>query len=476
MSSRALYDKLGRAVVQVVVKSRAPRTYEPWDLKFQETASASACVVEGHRILTCAHAVTHAIQVHVQKAGDPRMYKAAVVALDHDRELALLSVEDPGFFDGTIPVTFGGLSHQQDEITVWGYPRGGTTLSITSGVVSRIEVVASGHARRSMLALHTDAFATYGSSGGPVFQHDRMVGVVIQGDGDSEGRIAHIVSAPVIESFFDDLADGVISGVPDLGVCWQKIENPDLAASLGLRDTESGVLVVEVVRGSSAWGRLQAGDVMTSLDGAPVAGDGTVLLRERQPVDFSAIVSRHQVGETVALDIVRQHTRLTIDVVLARRVELVGSSRSGQADRYYIHGGLVFQPLTYEYLDVWKDRIDARLVGHARYGLPTEERDEIVVLSQVLAHDVNVGYHDAVMLVVSRINGTAIRNLGDVPDAFERPTGRFHVIEVEGLGRRDAGGPHELGSRLVLDVDKARRAHAEILAQHGIGSERSRVL
>ena len=53
---------------------------------------------------------------------------------------ALLTVEDDEFWEGLHPVRFGKLPVLQDPVTVVGFPIGGDTISVTSGVVSRIEV------------------------------------------------------------------------------------------------------------------------------------------------------------------------------------------------------------------------------------------------------------------------------------------------------------------------------------------------
>jgi hypothetical protein len=58
--------------------------------------------------------------------------------------VALLDVEDPAFWEGVSPLSFGPLPRLQDAVAVVGYPIGGDTISVTAGVVSRIEVGAGG--------------------------------------------------------------------------------------------------------------------------------------------------------------------------------------------------------------------------------------------------------------------------------------------------------------------------------------------
>jgi hypothetical protein len=45
----------------------------------------------------------------------------------------------------------------QDAVTVVGYPIGGDTMSVTSGVVSRIEVTSYVHGAAELLGIQIDA-------------------------------------------------------------------------------------------------------------------------------------------------------------------------------------------------------------------------------------------------------------------------------------------------------------------------------
>ena len=66
---------------------------------------------------------------------------------------ALLTVSDDEFWEGVSPVEFGSLPALQDAVTVVGYPIGGDTISVTSGVVSRIEVLSYVHGSTELLGL-----------------------------------------------------------------------------------------------------------------------------------------------------------------------------------------------------------------------------------------------------------------------------------------------------------------------------------
>ena len=82
----------------------------------------------------------HAVQVRVKRRGDDKKFLARVLAIGTECDLALLTVDDEAFWKGLEPMHLGELPSLQESVAVVGYPVGGDTISVTAGVVSRIEV------------------------------------------------------------------------------------------------------------------------------------------------------------------------------------------------------------------------------------------------------------------------------------------------------------------------------------------------
>lgn len=76
----------------------------------------------------------------MKRRGDDQKFLARVLALGVDCDMALLTVDDDAFWEGVEPLEFGPLPRLQDNVAVVGYPIGGDSISVTVGVVSRIEV------------------------------------------------------------------------------------------------------------------------------------------------------------------------------------------------------------------------------------------------------------------------------------------------------------------------------------------------
>ena len=107
-------------------------------------------------------------------------------------DVALLTVDADAFWAGLRPLEFGGLPRLQDAVAVVGYPIGGDTISVTSGVVSRIEVLSYAHGSTELLGIQIDAAINSGNSGGPVFNsRGECVGIAFQsltGDAENIGK------------------------------------------------------------------------------------------------------------------------------------------------------------------------------------------------------------------------------------------------------------------------------------------------
>jgi hypothetical protein len=132
---------------------------------------------------------------------------------------------------------------------------------------------------------------------------------------------------------------------------------------------------------------------------------------------------------------------------------------------YYIKAGLIFQPLTVNLLKLWGRKwyhnAAKNLLYYYKHGRPTRKRKELIVLVNVLADDINLGYHDVEDRVITQVNGKRISNMKDLINAFEQHNGDYHEIVDES------------GYRIVLEKDKVDLHEQKILKRYNVGSDRS---
>ncbi len=456
-----------RSVVKVHTVADPPDYEQPWQTRGATSCTGSGAIVAtaaGPRIITNAHVVENQTYVEVRRYGRSQKVVAEVEAAGHDCDLALLSTSEPEFFEGTQPLRLGPLPSLTDRVSVCGYPIGGDRLSVTEGVVSRIEMYPYAQSQRPLLAIQLDAAINSGNSGGPVFKGDVMIGVAFQSLEDAEA-IAYAIPTQVIEHFLRDAAGGNPDGFPDLGIKWQRLESSSHRKYLGLRSKDGGVLVTRVDYQGSSAGVLQEGDVLLELGGEPIAADGTIPLRGGGLVDHSHLVTTHLVGESLPALVWRRGKRKECGVPLTTPQRLVPGPRYDVRPTYYIFGGLLFVPLSRDFLkswggEWWRNAPD-ELMTLYESGLKSPARDEVVVLQKVLAHAVNQGYHDLENLVVSEVNGGPLQNLGAIIETVE--------------GCRDAYVQFKLadGRQLVLDREMAIKRGPSLLRRYSVPYDRS---
>ena len=456
------------AIVKIYTYHSIPDYQSPWSMRGTFNSTGSGCIIKGKRILTNAHVVSDQTFIQVRRNGDSRRYEAKVVSVSHAADVALLSVEDPGFFEGVEPLDLGTLPKAQQEVLVYGFPLGGDTLSITKGVISRIEHQTYTHSSCSFLAVQIDAALNPGNSGGPAIVNDKVVGVAMQGISQAD-NIGYIVPVPIIDHFLDDMEDGRYDGFPSLGVIMQGMENPDLKKKNDMPETQSGMLVVKALRGSPAEGSLQGGDVLISIDGHEIADDGTVEFRPKERTSMSYFIQEKQIGEKIRVGLLRAGKKTEVEVVLGRPMEMDRLIPLEQYDRmptYFIFGGLIICPLSVNYLKSWGpnwyDTAPEELVGMLGSNFITDEADEVVLVQKVLAADVGRGYQDIANWIVTEVNGQKIKNLRELVQRVDQAGADSFVIFK-----------NKLGNQVVLRKDKAARSLPKILETYRIQKDRS---
>ncbi|MCX6938488.1 MAG: trypsin-like peptidase domain-containing protein [Verrucomicrobia bacterium] len=461
-----------QAVVQILTASQTPDFDAPWRFDSVRRSTGTGFVIEGGRILTNAHVIAWAKQILVRRYQDPRLLPARVVYAGHDCDLAIVELLDPKGLEGVSPLTLGELPAVQSTVVTIGYPAGGEQISFTRGVVSRIEMQAYAHpGNRSLLAVQTDAAINPGNSGGPVLQEGKVAGVAFQGIPGLQNA-GFFIPPEVVRHFLKDVADGRYDGVPLAGVTLEPLQNPAYRRQLGLADDGRGARVDALRPDGAAMRVLRRDDVVLEVGGLAVGSDGMVLYRGNR-VSASVAFQQPQSGEPVRLKIWRDRAELTLDLPMeAYRGDRLAGRSYDTLPRYFVHAGLVFTPLSADYLEtVGRPGRDNLWAGLAKLiyelrGRPLEEpatvRAEPIVLATILPHPVNADFSMRGGALVNRINGVRIERLEDVIRALSENQGERHVLEFDGPDQ----GPLEAINRAA-----AAAAHTEILRTYAIPSD-----
>jgi S1-C subfamily serine protease len=456
---------VNKAVVKIYTTSSSPNYYYPWRMGSSKNSTGSGSVIRGRRILTNAHMVADHTFIQVRSYGNPQRYNARVLYVSHESDLALLTVDDETFFKDIEPLELGELPATLQEVLLYGFPTGGDSLSITKGVLSRVEYLEYYHSGFYFLAGQIDAAVNPGNSGGPVIVGDRVVGVAMQKlISQKTENIGYMIPVPVIRHFLDDVADGEYAGFPELGFVTQAMENPGIRRKYGMKEDQTGTLVTHVFWNSSASGKIMEGDVLLEIEGHPIADDETVEFRPDERTTFAYYSDMLQVGDGIMFRVLRQGRVRDVEYALDQTsddLHLLTSRLYDTMPRYFIFGGIVFTPLTKNLSCAWKKCKPPIEIQMEEFNWPTEKRREVVVAIKVLPADVNRGYHNMPAWVVRKVNAM---EYGDFSEFYRLVTESEEPFVVFSDSKN---------KQVVIDRGVALRGHREILDIYHIKKDRS---
>jgi S1-C subfamily serine protease len=461
-------EDVKKAMVKIYTVVKKPDFDAPWNMNRIESVTGSGCVIEGNRIITNAHVVSDHTFIQVRLSGHPDKYTARVVDVAHEVDLALLTVDNPDFFDNTPFVPLADLPEIQQEVMVMGFPLGGDTLSMTAGIVSRIEHQKYVHSGMKFLAIQLDAAINSGNSGGPVLTQHGLVGVVMQSLEYSE-NIGYVVPVPLVQHFLEDLQDGRYDGFPEDGVMLLSMENPGMKKKYGLDTDSHGALVYKVLRDSSAFGIIKPDDIILSIDGHEIANDMTVEFRANKRTSADYYTQLHQIGENISLEIIRNREKLLLELTLDKPYGsswIVPAEIYDRKPTYYIYGGLVLSPLTLNYLKTfadkhWEEYAPDHFITLWRRRNRSVDNEEIVVLIKILPQAVNKGYEEYSDLQIVKVNDKKINSLRELIAIVEKDKGEY--VTFQDLE----------GRKIVLEHKEAEASLNDILRIYDVPSDRS---
>lgn len=429
-------------IVKVNCKAISMDYSTPWNPGTPDGGSGTGWLVGPGLFMTNAHVVSNASRLTINKVGDPTEYPVAVKYIAHDCDLALLELKKPvKAFEGVPPLTVSDrIPFLDTTVKVVGYPIGGERISVTRGVVSRVDYQEYTHSGVDQhLAIQIDAAINPGNSGGPVIQDGKVVGVAFQGySGSVAQNTGYMIPTPVIHRFLKDVKDGKYDHYVELAISHFPLLNPAQRAALKLQDDGQGVLVTSVDSTGSCGGVLQPGDVLLELDGHAVKSNGAIEI-EGEQMEMAEVVERKFAGDRIKMKVWREAKIQDLEVTLKPFLPyLMHANQYEKTPEYVMFAGLVFQPLDSELMG-------AHSIGglKARYWYQYYTTDELykdrrqpVVLTTVLPDELTTYLRDYAGQIVDEVNGVKITCLKDLAEALAKdPPGDHVVVKLLGEGR-----------------------------------------
>jgi S1-C subfamily serine protease len=284
----------------------------------QEGSGSGSIIDEQGDILTNYHVIEGAQKLSVSLGGQ-KDYAAKIVGGDPDTDLAIIRlIERP-----TGPLTVVPLGDSDklvvgQKVLAIGNPFG-LDRTLTTGVISGLQrPIRARNGRLIEGAIQTDASINPGNSGGPLLDsHGRMIGInsqILSPSGTSAG-VGFAVPISIAKRVVPQILQTGQVRRPKLGISKRDVEAFRNQVDLPVSD---GVLILQVARGSGAAaaglrglqltenGDAELGDIILGINGEKIANSD----------DLFRALDKHQVGDTVQVQILRNRQRLTVPVRL----------------------------------------------------------------------------------------------------------------------------------------------------------------
>lgn len=472
----AAQPDLRSSVVKIHTTARMPSLFQPWRKEGPRDSSGTGVVISGNRILTNAHVVAYATQVYIQPYQSADRIEAEVVAFAPGVDLALIQLPDDeqAFFEKHKPLPFAkDLPPIRGDVSAYGYPVGGDNLSVTKGIISRIEVASYKHGFTG-LRIQVDAALNPGNSGGPAILDNQIVGIVFSGMSQAD-NIGYLIPVKEVQGFLKDAEDGAYEGRPELNVgTLQTLENDALRDKLGLNKQATGMLVTRAPDADDS--PLKAWDVITHIGEHAIDNQGDARIRDDLRGSFRYFV--HQVIDdegNVPLTVIRdgEAMQLSAPAQIDEPALMPSLTKHNAYPRYFIAGPIVFSQATQEFANSLPPRyiqlfnyFGSPLVTRAADQPKFEDEEVVVIAAPMFDHRITKGYDAHHLAVVAKINGTQVKNLRHLAKLFSELKGDYVTIEFA----------EKISETLVFERKALMNSTEEILTDNGIRYQASKDL
>lgn len=458
-----------RAVVRIDISFFEYSYDTPYRAPAVRRASGTGFIIAGKRILTNAHVVSQSNTIRLHRPDQRQDYPAHIVFIAHDCDLALLEADDDAFYKDTQPLEIGVSPELNSPVVVVGFPIGGDRVSITRGVVSRKDMDTYAHSTvDSHATIQVDAAINPGNSGGPALQNDKVIGVAFQSLTRGE-NLGYLIPPEVIRKFLTDVSDGRYDGYIDFGTMDMTTKNPILRSALGLDadSVDTGVLVYDVLQGSSADGFIERGDVLLQVNGKKLSFEGEVDWNGGLH-PYIEMLDNLASGTIIEVELLRKGKKVTVKFP-ARKSKVVDALRINYdtAPPYWIEAGHVFQPLDANLMQQnsrnWAREGRADLTYYYNNFLSAgiyRSVDGFVMLTQRLADPSNIYNDRFVSQVVESVNGEKVKSFTH----FSSLMAAAHKEPKITIRFRDSAVP------LVLETASLSQTNERIRKAYGLTS------
>ena len=430
-------DVVRDSVVKIHSTLRTPDFNRLWSKANPKQVSGSGAIIAGNRILTNAHVVLYASRVLVQANQSTERMPATVEAIAPGMDLAVLKLDDESFFEDrpTLELT-KDLPKIKNPVSAYGFPIGGEQLSVTEGIISRVEYMPYKY-NESGLRIQVDAALNPGNSGGPAIADGKILGLVFSQSRNAD-NIGYLIPADEVQMFLDDVEDGKYDGKRKLFGHFQTVENVALRQSLKL-DAATGGLMVTRPYGTDGTALLKERDVITHIGEYALDNQGKIQMGEELRLSFHYLVPKLTKNEKIGLTIFRDGKSMEIEVPSQYRRDVLVPYLRGEYPPHFICGPMLFTTASQDLLTGLRGTGQLVLAMREnplvtrRFDRMSFPGEQIVLLGpRMFTSPISEGYDSQTLGVVSQVNDVTIKNLTHLVETIRNAQGKFLSIKIAG--------------------------------------------
>ncbi len=434
-----LSNSLQPSCLFLTVTAQSYSQSQPWKPGDLITRDCCGTAVGENTVLTTAWNVREASDIKARRFGQNEFIPTRIKFVDYDSNLCLLELDKKVLGRPLKAVRFSKAYRKGATVTAYWLSQSGQVYT-GRGFLDEAAVVRAATSFHDQLCFPVANVSKPGGAGQLYCLGTEPMGIA--GQADSDKNQVRLIPGEVIERFLFDVADDKFVGIGAVGFEYDELLDPARRAYLKMPENLThGCIIKDVYHLGTGSDVLKRSDVLLSIENFEINAYGRFRHPDYERLFLDYLITSRSVGDILAFEVWRdgQKQRLLVDVKpIITDDMLIPFSTFDRRPQYMVVGGVVLQQLTLPYMSQWGDNWSGKIDPHMlRYFdeqacKPTQKRRDIIILSFVLPHDINLGYQDVFQKVVKTYNGREIGSLADLLAARQdNPDSPYEVIELE---------------------------------------------
>ncbi len=423
LTADSFKDQQKNSILRLTVTFQTASHYYPWRHNAPSSRSGQGLVIGKNKILTLASLVYQSRLIEARLNAEPSPIVLNIIYTDLDRNIAVLEGDLPSeakVFD--IPQTSGFKASQKIQY-FWKTDTG--RFLEGSATFDQPESYRLRPSFQSQIWYSCSNPTTGGGYGEPVYYDQKLVGIAAYGD---ESRIS-ILPNEVIHKSLKILKDKS-QRTSMMGFITTPCTQKYLRMENNLNPTDGGCYVSKTFEQGCGSKTLQKGDIILKINEHNLDAWGRYSHPKFEKINFTHLIGNYTFAEKIQATLMRDGKQQTVDLnpgIIHDSEWLIPRYRKGEQSKYFITGGFIFQKLSIPYLKAWGSNWEAKapeniltILNKNRFKLRSEEKQDIVLLSHILAHPTNRAIQYIGRQVITSVNGKPLKGLNELHEIFAK--------------------------------------------------------